>query len=158
MSLQVGQTAPDFTLVSGDKKKITRSEFEGQKNVLLLFYPGSFTSVCTTELNLVNNELDFYKDKEVEVLGVSTDSPFVQAEFGKVNALQFPLLSDHNATASEAFGAKYAEGEFVLGLSRVSRRAAFLINKEGEVKYAEVLENAGNMPNFEAIKSTIETL
>lgn len=150
MALQSGQQAPDFELVADDKSTFKLSDHRG-KNVLLLFFPGAFTSVCTDELNAVNNTLSSYSDKDVEVVGISTDSPFVLSEFKKVNALDFPLLSDHNTEVSTRYGTKYEPGIFPFGLHRVSRRAAFLVDKSGTLRYTEVLENAGDQPDFDAI-------
>jgi len=154
----VGQIAPEISLYAHDKKLVNVSALKGEKHVLLLFFPQAFTGVCTNELNMVNNELEEYDENHVQVYGISTDSPFTLAEYAKVNALNFPLLSDHDVAVGEAFGIKYPTGGFALGMSRVSKRSAFLIDKEGIVRYAEILENAGHLPNFEAIKSCIKSL
>lgn len=152
MSIRQGQEAPDFTLYSHEKKPFTLSEHRGE-NVLLLFFPGAFTSVCTDELNQVNNNADDYAG--AQVVGISTDSPFVLDEFRSVNKLDYPLLSDHDGEVSARYGAKY-QGDFTdMGLSRISKRAAFLVDKEGTVRYAEVLDNAGKMPDFDRIKSAL---
>ncbi len=157
MAIQVGQQAPDFELYAQDKSAFKLSGHRG-KNLLLLFYPGAFSSICTNELNMVNNDLTSYTDANIEVVGISTDSLFVQAEFKKAHALEFSLLSDHNAEVCEAYGTKYEAGEFPFGMHRVSRRSAFVIDTEGIVQYAEVLESAGDMPSFEAIGKVIENL
>ena len=150
MSIQTGQAAPDFTLHTDQMEPWTLSEQSGHP-VLLLFFPGAFTSVCTTELNSVNNDNERYQGAGVQVVGISTDSPFTLAEFKKAQDLSFPLLSDHDGEVSEAYGAKY-DGDFTpMKLSRISKRSAFLIGSDGKVKYAEVLESAGDMPNFDAI-------
>jgi peroxiredoxin len=154
MPIQKGQTAPDFTLHTDQMEPWTLSEQRGD-SVLLLFFPGAFTSVCTTELNEVNNDLQRYESAGTKVVGISTDSPFALAEFRKAQGLSFPLLSDHDGEVSEAYGAKY-DGDFTpMKLSRISKRSAFLIGTDGEVKYAEVLENAGEMPNFDAITAAM---
>ncbi len=152
MAIDVGQNAPEITLYDDNKELFTLSSMKGKKNVVLLFYPGAFTSVCTTELNTVNNDLAAY-GADTQVVGISTDSPFVQAEFKKVNGFSFPLLSDHNAEAAAAYQAKYM-GDFTpMKLDRIARRAAFVIGKDGKVAYAEVLENAGAMPDLDAVKA-----
>ena len=158
MALEVGQVAPNIRLYSDDKELFDLSENRGT-NVLLLFFPAAFTGVCTTELNTVNNDLDRYQNANVDVVGISTDSPFSLAEFKKVNALTFPLLSDHNTEASEAYGTKYeVDGAFPFGLHRLSKRSAFLVDAEGVIRYAEVLEVATDQPDFEAIDAAIEAL
>lgn len=156
MSITVGQKAPDFSLVNDAKETFTLSDAGGA--TLLLFFPGAFTSVCTTELNQVNNDLARYNNQAVRVLGISTDSPFVLAEYKAQNKLQFDLLSDHNTEVSAAYGTKYEPGIFPFGLHRITRRAAFLMDAEGVVQYAEVLENAGNLPDFDAINAAVAAL
>lgn len=155
MPIREGQEAPDFTLYSNEKEPFTLSERRGQ-NVLLLFFPGAFTSVCTDELTAVNNDAAQYPG--TQIVGISTDSPFVLDEFRSANGLGYPLLSDHDGEVSALYGAKY-DGDFTdMGLSRIAKRAAFLIDKEGAVRYAEVLENAGKVPDFDRIQAALRDL
>lgn len=153
MTLQTGDAAPAISLFTHDKQPWTLADQTGQ--TLLLFFPGAFTSVCTTELNDVSNDLDRYTNAGVNVVGISTDSPFALAEFHKVNGLRFPLLSDHDAETAKAYGAKYDRDFTPMKLDRIAKRAAFLVGEDGTLRYAEVLENAGQQPNFEAIKAVI---
>lgn len=155
-SITTGQSAPDFTLFTDDMQPFTLSEHRGAP-VLLLFFPGAFTSVCTTELNSVNNNRADY-GADVQIAGISTDSPFVLSEFSEVNDLQFPLLSDHDAEVSAQYGAKYDRDFTDMQLDRISKRAAFVIDEDGIVQYAEVLDNAGKQPNFDAIKDALNEL
>lgn len=155
MSVQTGNKAPDFALYSSDKEKITLSEQKG-KNVLLLFFPLAFTSVCTAELCSVRDNLSMYNNMNAVVYGISVDSPQTLDRFKKDQNLNFSLLSDFNKEASTNYGAIY--DTFAMGMKGVSKRAAFVIDKEGTVRYAEVLENAGEQPNFEEIKKTLESL
>ncbi len=157
MSLAIGQPAPDFTLYDDEKKPFTLSDLRGEKNVVLLFFPGAFTSVCTTELNTVNNDLDAY-GSDTQVVGISTDSPFALAEFRKVHGFRFPLLSDHDAEVCAAYGAKYDHDFTPMKLDRIAKRAAFVIDRDGVVRYAEVLENAGELPDFDAVKKVLSEL
>ena len=152
MSVLIGEKAPQFTLVASDKSKVSLSDFKG-KNVVLLFFPMAFTSVCTKELCAARDDIARYGQTNAQVLGISVDSPFTLAKFKEMNGLNFPLLSDFNKTASKKFGAYYTE--FVLGLKGVSKRSAFVIDGKGIVKYAEVLDNAGDMPNFEAVQKAL---
>ena len=153
MALQIGDPAPDFTLVSSDKEKITLSDYKG-KHVVLLFFPMAFTGVCTTELCSMRDNIADYESLDAEILAVSVDSPFTLDKFKTDQRLNFPLLSDFNKEVSQAYGSYY--DEFVLGLRGVSKRSAFVIDREGIVQYAEVLDNAGELPNFEAVKGTLE--
>jgi peroxiredoxin len=156
MSIVTGQPAPDFTLFTDEMNPFTLSEHQGAP-VLLLFFPGAFTSVCTTELNTVNNNrADF--GESVQIAGISTDSPFVLSEFSSVNDLQFPLLSDHDAEVSAQYGAKYDRDFTDMQLDRIAKRAAFVVDGGGIVRYAEVLDNAGKQPDFEAIQEVLDEL
>lgn len=154
-SLTVGDAAPGFTLFTDEQEPWQLSEHHDQP-IVLLFFPGAFTSVCTTELNTVNNDLDSFGD--VHIAGISTDSPFVLSEFRSTHQLDFPLLSDHDAEVSALYGAKYDENFTPMNLGRIARRAAFVIDRDGIVQYAEVLDNAGHQPDFEAIKDTLGQL
>jgi peroxiredoxin len=157
MSIEIGQTAPDFTLFDDRKTPFTLSDLRGKKDVVLLFFPGAFTSVCTTELNTVSNDLDAY-GSDTQVVGLSTDSPFALAEFRKVHGFRFPLLSDHDAEVCAAYGAKYDHDFTPMKLDRIAKRAAFVIDRDGVVRYAEVLEHAGELPNLDAVKAVLSEL
>ncbi|MEM1053982.1 MAG: peroxiredoxin [Bacteroidota bacterium] len=156
MPLQTGDAAPDFTLYDSDTQPFALSDQLDDGPVVLLFFPGAFTSVCTNELNTVANDLNSYNG--AQIVGVSTDSPFALGEFKKVHSLPFKLLSDHDAEVSAAFGAKYDNDFTPMKLDRISKRAAFVIGRDGRVRYAEVLDNAGELPDLEAVQSTISDL
>jgi peroxiredoxin len=155
MSVQVGQDAPDFTLKNTDMQDVTLSALEGQKNVVLLFVPLAFTGVCTTELCSVRDNLNAYAQLNAEVFGISVDSPFAQKAWKEKEQLNFTLLSDFNRQAVKAYGAQY---ESLIGLQGVAKRAAFVIDKQGKIRYAEVLENARELPNFDRINATLKGL
>ena len=157
MKLEVGQAAPAVELYSDEKSLVTLAELHGDKNILLLFFPAAFTGVCTNELSTVSNDLESY-GSDTQVLGISTDSPFTLSEFKKVLDLKFPLLSDHNGSVSEMYGVKYSNDFTHMNLDKIAKRSAFVINKEGTLGYVEVLENAGDMPDLEKIKSTLNAL
>lgn len=155
MKITVGDQAPDFTLTSDAKEEISLSDFKG-KNVVVLFFPLAFTGVCTTELCTMRDDLSTYGDLNAQILAISVDSPFTLEEFKKSQNYNFPLLSDFNKETSTTYGSLY--GEFAFGMKGVSKRSAFVIDKEGIVRYAEVLENAGEEPNYEDIKATLSRL
>ena len=154
MALSQGDSAPDFTLYDDATQPFTLSEADGP--VVLLFFPGAFTSVCTTELNTVGNDYERYTNTGAQVVGISTDSPFGLAEFKKVNGFPFRLLSDHDGSVSAAYGAKYDNDFTPMGLDRISKRAAFVVGADGTLTYAEVLDNAGLQPDFDAILSALD--
>lgn len=152
MALKTGDKAPAFTLISDETKPVSLGDYAG-KNVVLLFFPMAFTSVCTEELCTMRDSIAEYNKMDADILAVSVDSPFTLARFKKDQSLNFPLLSDFNKEVSRNYGTLYEE--FVLGLRGVSKRSAFVIDKDGTVRYAEVLENAGDVPNFAAVRETL---
>ena len=158
MAVETRTEAPDFALYTNKRERFQLSDYRDKQNVLLLFFPGAFTSVCISELSAVNGELEAYGGDATQIVGVSTDSPFVLEEFRTVHKFQFPLLSDHDAVVSDLYGAKYHYDFTPMKLDRISKRAAFLIDKAGAVQYAEVLDNAGDLPDFDAIKQVIASL
>ena len=155
MSIQKGQQAPDFSLFNSEKQKVSLADYKG-KNLLILFFPQAFTGVCTTELCSVRDELSLYASANAEVVGISVDSIFTLAKFKEEQQYNFPLLSDFNKTTSQTYGAFY--DDFVFDMKGVSKRAAFVVDGNGTVQYAEVLDSAGDLPNFNAIKETLKGL
>ena len=153
MSIQTGQPAPQFTLVSSDLKEISLSDFKGKK-VIIHFFPMAFTGVCTTQLCTMRDNFGYYEGVNAVILGISVDSPFTLGKFKEEYNYQFDLLSDFNKEVSAAYDTIY--GEFVLGLKGVSKRSAFVIDEEQNIIYAEVLENAGDLPDFNAIAEKVK--
>ena len=154
MSL-LNNPAPAFKLFNSEKKEISLADYKG-KNVLILFFPLAFTSVCTAELCSVRDSIASYNNANAVVLGISVDSLFVLDKFKTDQGLNFDLLSDFNKTVSTDYNSIYQD--FVLGMKGVSKRSAFVIDKNGIVRYEEVLENAGEQPNFEKINQTLSSL
>jgi len=152
MSLQVGDKAPDFKLFNSELKEVSLADYKGKK-LVVHFFPMAFTGVCTTQLCTMRDSFGYYEGMNAAVVGISVDSPFTLAKFKEDQAYQFPLLSDFNKEASNAYGAIYEE--FAFNLKGVSKRAAFVVNEEGNLVYAEVLENAGDLPDFDAIKKVV---
>lgn len=155
MKIEIGQTAPDFTLHDTERNQVSLHDQKG-KNVLLLFFPLAFTGVCTKELCSVRDNIAAYNSANATVFGISVDSPMTLAKFKEEQGLNFPLLSDFNKETSAAYGALY--DSFIGWMKGVSKRSAFLIDKDGIVRYAEVLENAGELPNFSGIQSALAAL
>lgn len=156
MAVKVGDVAPDFTLLDTDLQKVSLSSFKG-KNVVLLFFPAAFTGVCTKEMCTIRDNFDKYSKLNAQVFAISVDSTFAQKVWKEQNNLNFPVLSDFNKDVSKLYGAFYdvfGAGKF--DMNGVSKRAAFVIDKNGKIKYAEVLEDAGNEPNYDAIVKALE--
>ena len=155
MKIEVGSIAPDFTLYSSDKEKVSLSNYK-DKNVVLLFFPLAFTGVCTKELCNVRDNIGAYNNSRANVLAISVDSPQTLAKFKKDQKLNFLLLSDFNKTVSEKYGCLYET--FIMDIKGVSKRSAFVIGKDGKIQYAEVLENAREEPCYEAIEKCLAAL
>lgn len=147
--------APDFSLFDSEKKKVTLSDLKGS-NVLLLFFPLAFTSTCTKELCEVRDNISFYNQVNAVVLGISVDSLYSLARYRKDQDLNFALLSDFNKEVSALYGSLY--DSFSYNMRGVSKRSAFLVDREGVIQYAEVLENAGQVPQFAEITRILEDL
>ena len=155
MSLQVGDLAPDFKLLNQNVEHVSLSDFKGKK-VVVLFFPLANTGVCTKEMCSISNEYAKYENLNAVVLAISVDSPFSLKLWAEHNNLKLNLLSDFNKEVSTLYGAIYTD--WILDMKGVSKRSAFIIDKMGTIKYAEVLESAGDLPNFELINQILDQL
>ena len=153
--IKPGQQAPDFSLFDSDKKKVSLADYRG-RSILLLFFPMAFTSTCTKELCSTRDNIALYDQANAQVLGISVDSVYTLARYKEEQRLNFPLLSDFNKEVSAAYGALYEV--FNYEMKGVSKRAAFVIGGTGIVEYAEILENAGNLPDFNAIHACLSRI
>jgi glutaredoxin-dependent peroxiredoxin len=152
MPIKVGDKAPDFTLRNSEKELVTLKQYRGQ-NVVLLFFPMAFTGVCTKELCSMRDSIADYAKLDAQVLAVSVDSVFTLGKWKEEQHFNFPLLSDFNKTVSKKYDSLYKD--FVFEMKGVSKRSAFVIDRDGTIKYAEVLESAGDIPNFDAVKAAL---
>ena len=155
MSISVGQKAPNFTLPDQDKNMVSLDGFKG-KNVVLLFFPAAFTGPCTKEMCQTRDELGTFNSLNAQVLGISVDMSFSLGKFKEVNSINFPLLSDFNKETITAYDIR--NESFGAGFKGVAKRASFVIDKDGVVRFTEVLPNPGDYPNFDAIKKALESL
>ncbi len=158
MAIEVGTKAPDFTLKS--KKAVgpvdvTLSANFGQKNTVLLFVPLAFTGVCTAELCDVTSGLNAYSDLNADVIGISVDSPFAQEAWATKEGIGITLVSDLNKNTAKDYGVLLDD---LGGFGSVSARSAFVIDKEGVVRYSEQTPTPKDLPNFDAIKATLQEL
>lgn len=155
MALKAGDQAPDFTLYNSEKEQVSLSDYRGS-NVVLLFFPQAFTGVCTKELCTMRDDIAYYEGLNAQILAISVDSVNTLNRFKQDQNFNFPLLSDFNKNVSTAYDALYEE--FAFGMKGVSKRSAFVIDADGVIRYAEVLASAGELPNFEAVKETLQQL
>lgn len=155
MKLNIGDKAPSFKLISTDKLPITNETIKGEIT-LMLFFPAAFTSTCTTELCSVRDDISRYNDLSVKVIGISTDAVYSLIKYKADLQLNFLLASDYNKDVTAAFGINYEVFNF--GMIGTSKRAAFIIDENGKIQYAEVLENADDIPDFLAIHDTFNKI
>lgn len=163
MALQVGDKAPDFTLVtktSNGPELVKLADQIGKTNILLLFVPMAFTGGCTTELCSISNALDDYSALDATVYGISGDNPFAQEAWAQKENIHLTLLSDYDHAVAKAYGIAYdqflPEANLIMG--GVAKRSAFVIDKTGTIQYAEVLEHPKDQPDFEAVKAALKGL
>ena len=158
MPVNVGDQAPDFTLkrkTDDGLDDVSLADYRGKQNVVLLFVPLACTSVCTDELCSVSGGLSEYEGLNAQVLAISVDSPFAQEAWAKDSNIALPLLSDFNKEVSEAYGSQY---EDLLGFRGVAKRSAFVVDRDGVVRFAAVSEDAKVIPDLEAIKACLQSL
>lgn len=163
MSINVGDQAPDFTLVTKTAEGpqlVTLSELVGKSNLVLLFVPMAFTGVCTSEFCEISSGIKDYEDLDAKVLGISGDNPFAQAAWAEKEGITLTLLSDYEHNVAKAYGVAYDQflpsANLIMG--GVAKRSAFVIDKAGIVRYAEVQEHPKDLPDFEAVKAVLRTL
>ncbi len=156
MPIKIGDSAPNFKLFSSDKREISLEQYHGKKNLLLMFFPLAFTSLCTKQMGIVRDSFTDYRNVASDILAISVDTIFSLEKYRTEQNLPFALLSDFNKETSRLYGTLYTE--FVFGMRDVSKTASFIIDKNGIVQYAEILESAGDLPNFEAITAKLKSL
>lgn len=155
MPIATGSTAPDFTLKSKTADglaDIKLSALTAQGPVVLLFFPLAYTGVCTQEFCDVTSGLSAYEKLGAKVIGISVDSPFTQEAWAKTNGIKITLVSDLNKTVTKAYDVLFP---MLAGVGDTSARAAFVIGKDGKVKYAEQTPTPKDLPNFEAVKAAL---
>jgi glutaredoxin-dependent peroxiredoxin len=155
MPIAVGAKAPDFTLktkTADGLQDVKLSDNFGKKQTVLLFFPLAYTSVCTDELCDISNGLTGYSDLGAQVYGISVDSPFTHEAWAKANKITLTLLSDLNKTVAKAYDVIFPN---LAGVGDTAARAAFVIGKDGVVKYAEQTATPKDLPDFAAVKAAL---
>ncbi len=156
MALKVGDKAPDFSLTDADRKPRSLKEFLGKKTVLA-FFPGAFTGVCTKEMCTFRDSLSALNSLNAQVVGISVDSPFANKAFAAANQLNFPLLSDYGREVSKRYAGVYTSFAGLGGYS-ASKRAVYVIDAGGVVKYAWVTDDPGVEPKYDEVKKAVESV
>ncbi|MDX1619109.1 MAG: redoxin domain-containing protein [Balneolaceae bacterium] len=155
MALETGTRAPIFTLQDSEGKERSLTDLAGEKNLVLLFFPLAFSSVCTRELCQTRDNMKLYESLDAEVAAISVDSFFTLREFKKSNNLNFTLLSDFNREVSKIYDTLYDD---YFGMKGVAKRSAYVIDREGVIRYSEVLENSEHIPDFNALQQTLQSI
>jgi len=155
MAIAVGTKAPDFTLKSKDTegvKDIRLSDNFGKRNTVLLFFPLAFTSVCTKEMCDITQGIKAYQDLDAAVYGISVDSPFSQEAWAQKENIGIPLLSDLNKKVAADYGVLLDD---LLGFGATAARAAFVVDKQGVVRYAEQTPTPKDLPDFAKVQAAL---
>lgn len=163
MAPKIGDKAPTFELSSKQADGIKRLKLAdnlGKKNTLLLFVPMAFTGVCTKELCEISGGLNQYAALNADVWGISGDNPFAQEAWAQKERITLPLLSDYDHKVAAAYGCAYSSflPDKNLGMGGVPKRSAFVVDKQGVIRYAEINDDALKLPNFDAIKQALAEL
>ncbi|MGM0716600.1 MAG: redoxin domain-containing protein [Halobacteriota archaeon] len=153
--VQEGDAAPDFTAPmrtpEGEITEFTLSDALGDGPVVLAFFPGAFTSVCTGEMTTFRDRLDDLAEAGGSLYGVSIDSPFSLGEFAEQNELNFPLVGDTNKEVIEAYDVVMDFAD--LGITGVAKRSVFVVDDDGEITYAWVSDDPGVEPDYDEVES-----
>ncbi|MCK6548884.1 peroxiredoxin [Myxococcota bacterium] len=154
--ITTGTQAPNFTLLNGKREPVSLEGMKGKK-VVLAFFPAAFTGVCTKEMCTFRDSMAQLNGLDAEVLGISVDAPFSNAAFAEKHSLNFPLLSDYAREATNAYGIAINDFAGMKGYT-ASKRAVYVLDREGVVQYAWEGPNPGVEPDYAAVKSAVEGL
>lgn len=155
MPLKIGDKAPDFTLIDADRKERRLSEFAGKK-IVLAFYPGAFTGVCTKEMCALRDSLANFNSMNGQIIGISIDSPFANKGFATANNITYPLLSDYTHAVSKEYTGLYDNFAGLPGY-KAAKRSVFVLDAAGIVTYAWISENPGAEPNYEEVGAALKS-
>jgi peroxiredoxin len=155
MPIEVGSKAPDFTLMNQDRQPVTLSAALQNGPVVLAFFPGAFSSVCTSEMCTFRDSIAALNASRAQVLGVSTDTFFTLKAWADQQRFDFPLLSDYN---KDVIARYHVVNPDMIGLKNIAKRAVFVIDRGGTVRHREVLDDARNEPDYDQIRTTLASL
>lgn len=156
MPVDVGQSAPGFTLYDQDRQQRSLADFKG-KSVVLAFYPGAFTGTCTTEMCTLRDSIDQFNSLNTQVLGISVDPPFAQKAWADQNNLNFPILSDFNRQATNQYDVALPNLAGMEGYVACNR-AVFIVDKDGVVRYRWIAPSPANEPDYDEIRQNLDQL
>jgi len=151
--MSVGQKAPEFTLPDTELKPRRLRDFL-ERNVVLAFYPGAFTSVCTKEMCTFRDAIAKLSDLKAQVVGISVNDPFSNKAFAERNMLNFPLLSDYNREVVGLYGVAAKDFAGLKGYT-AAKRSVFIVDRERTVRYAWISEDPRVEPNYEELERVL---
>ena len=154
--VNIGDTAPAFTLKNTEKSDVSLADYSGQ-TVILAFYPGAFTGVCDKEMCAFQDNLGKLNDANATVLGISVDSPWANAEFARKYNLEFTLLSDLDRDVVKAYDAAFVGLGGIEGYM-CANRVVIVIDGSGVVQHRWVAENPGVEPDYDAVVALAASL
>jgi peroxiredoxin len=153
--LQIGQKAPGFKLLDTEKNEVSLENFRG-KNLVIFFFPMAWTGGCTKEMCAVQEDYKTYSGMNAEVIGISVDTFFALKRFAEDNKLKYTLLSDFNKTTIRDYDVVHHD--FAFGYKDVAKRSTFVIDKEGVIRFIEILPSPGDFPDMDAIREAVKAL
>ncbi len=153
MAVEIGMSAPDFTLVDQDRQPVTLSQRLGSGPTLLAFFPGAFSNTCTKELCTLRDSMALLNGLGAQIFGISTDTFFALKGWADQQQFGFPLLSDYNKEAIRAYGVVNPD---MIGLKDIAKRSVFVIDRKGTVRYREVLDDARNEPDYDRLRAALK--
>jgi glutaredoxin-dependent peroxiredoxin len=155
MSLKPGDKAPEFTSKTHSMEDFTLSSSIGKENVVIIFFPLVNTGVCFNEMCTLRDSLHDYDKLNAKVIAISVDSPFAQKLWVEKEGFNFIFVSDFNKEISKKYECQYEE---LIGLKGVAKRSAFVVDKQGILRYTWVSEDSGVLPDFKAIQKVLAGL
>jgi peroxiredoxin len=156
MTVEVGEKAPDFELLDIERNKRTLSEFSGG-NLVIAFYPGAFTSICTQEMCALRDSLARFNEMNASVVGISVNDPFSNKAFSDQNLLTFPLLCDYSRRTVADYGVALEDFAGMSGYT-AAKRSVFILDGEGTIRYKWVSEDPGVEPNYDEIAENLAAI
>ena len=144
---------PDISLLDLERNPVNLKSYEGKKTIIA-FFPGAFTGGCTEELCSFQSDLEEFNNLNVQIVGISVDSPFALTGWAQANGITFDLLSDYKKECIKLFDVEFHGLAGMEGYVS-SNRAVFIADSSGEITYKWIVENPGVLPDFEEIKKNL---
>lgn len=152
MSVDVGTKAPDFTLMDQDRQPVTLSALLQKGPVVLAFFPAAFSGTCQSEMCTLRDSIGALDAAHGQVVGISTDTFFALKAWSEQQRFTFPLLSDYNKEVIRRYGVVNPD---MIGLKDIAKRSVFVLDRDGRVRYREVLDDARHEPQYDKVREAL---